>query len=88
MTFGIIGVVAVFVCAPFVTPLGMIFGIVAWVLGRKDLNKISRGAMDPAGQRKTRSGWICGIIATCAGPLILLAFAALWFISLMADPGS
>jgi predicted Zn finger-like uncharacterized protein len=87
LTFGIVGIVAVFVCAPFGTPFGLIFGILAWVLGRSDLTKMSQGEMDPEGESNTRSGWICGIIATCLGLLILLGCGSFWFITLMAGPG-
>jgi hypothetical protein len=87
LTFGIVGIVAVFVCAPWGTPIGIIFGVLAWVLGRADLQKISQGEMDPEGESNTRSGWICGIIATCLGLLVLLGCGSFIFISLMARPG-
>jgi predicted Zn finger-like uncharacterized protein len=87
LTFGILGIVGVFLCAPFGTPFGLIFGILAWVLGHSDLNKMNAGEMDPEGEGNTRSGWICGIIATCLGLFILLGCGSFWFISLMARPG-
>jgi predicted Zn finger-like uncharacterized protein len=87
LTLGIVGIVAVFVCAPFGTPFGLIFGILAWVLGRSDLKKMSSGEMDQDGESSTRSGWICGIIATCLGLLVILGCGSFWMIGLLAGGG-
>jgi hypothetical protein len=47
-----------------VAPLGMILGLVAWVMGHKDRNKIKANRMDPDNSGLTNAGWICGIIGT------------------------
>jgi predicted Zn finger-like uncharacterized protein len=74
------------VCLPlvsFVVPpvLGVVFGLVAWVMGHGDLKKIQANEMDPEGSGLTRGGWICGIIGTCLNTLLLLS--CLGFISAM-----
>lgn len=52
----VFGILAFFVCP--------IFGIVAWVMGNGDLQKMAAGAMDPEGEGLTKAGKICGMIAT------------------------
>ena len=54
LVFGILGLV---VCA--------IFGIIAWVMGRSDLQKMQAGQMDPTGEGMTKAGMILGIITCC-----------------------
>ena len=54
MALGIVGILT-FSCAP----VGLIFGILAWVFGRSDLNRMKRGEMDPAGEGMTQAGWVC-----------------------------
>jgi predicted Zn finger-like uncharacterized protein len=64
LTFGILSIV--------LTVIGLPFGIAALVMGKNDLAKMRRGAMDRRGQETTKAGWICGIIGT-----ILQSFACL-----------
>jgi uncharacterized BrkB/YihY/UPF0761 family membrane protein len=52
LVFGILGFV---VC--------VIFGIVAWVMGKNDLAEMAAGRMDPTGQGTTNAGRICGMIS-------------------------
>lgn len=52
LIFGIIGLV----CC-------VIFGIVAWVMGKKDLAEMDAGLMDPSGRGLTNAGKILGIIS-------------------------
>lgn len=49
LVFGILGLV---VC--------MIFGIIAWVMGKGDLEKIRAGTMNPDGEAMTKVGVILG----------------------------
>jgi hypothetical protein len=63
LVFGILGLV---VCA--------IFGIVAWVMGRSDLQKMKDGQMDPSGESVTKTGMILGIITCCLQILAFLFF--------------
>ncbi len=51
---------------------GLILGPVAWVMGHMDLKKIRNGEMDPEGESQTRTGMICGMIATILHGVILV----------------
>ena len=78
LVFGILGVMT-FSCAI----LG-VFGIVAWVMGKRDLELIRRGQMDKDGEGMTRAGYILGIIGTIMFALYLLLIVLyLVFIALM-----
>jgi uncharacterized BrkB/YihY/UPF0761 family membrane protein len=70
LVFGILGLVVCF-----------IFGIVAWVMGKGDLNKMKRGVMDREGESMTKVGYILGIVSTVlvlVGLVIWLGFVLLW----------
>jgi hypothetical protein len=71
LTFGIVSIVC---CFPF--------GIAAWIMGNKDLQKIDAGLMDPTGRGLTNAGKICGIVGTIIG--IIGCGAQLLFIALGA----
>ena len=60
LVFGILGLVTCF-----------IFGIVAWVMGNKDLQEIDAGRMDPEGRALTSAGKTCGMIAAIINFVIL-----------------
>jgi len=53
LVFGILG----FVCC-------IIFGILAWAMGGKDLKEMQAGVMDRSGEGMTKVGKILGMIAT------------------------
>ncbi len=68
LVLGILGIVVCF-----------ILGIVAWVMGKNDLQEMDRGVMDPAGRGLTQAGKICGIVSVViqlVGLLIWLVVAA------------
>jgi len=69
LIFGIIGLV----CC-------LIFGILAWVMGKKDLEEMAAGRMDPAGQGLTNAGRICGMVSVI---LATVGFV-IWLIMLIA----
>ena len=52
----VLGIPGRVVCGPL--------GIVAWVMGSRDLKEMDAGTMDPAGRGTAQAGKICGIIAT------------------------
>jgi hypothetical protein len=59
MALGLVALVGGFAfCAP------VIIGPVAWIMGTIDLRAMREGHMDPSGEGMTRSGQVCGIIAT------------------------
>jgi hypothetical protein len=60
LVLGILSIVLVGICAP----LGLPFGIAAWILGQGDLRKIRANLMDREGEGLTQAGRICGIIGT------------------------
>ena len=73
LVFGILSLVL-----PYI---GVVLGIVAWVMGHKDLKKIEAGAMDPEGRGLTLAGKICGIVGTMLqGFMVLIVIAELVFI--------
>jgi hypothetical protein len=53
----------------------VIFGIIAWVMGKGDLDKMKRGLMDKEGESLTRVGYILGIVST-----ILFVAAILFYV--------
>jgi predicted Zn finger-like uncharacterized protein len=81
MALGIIAILT-FGCPP----VGMVLGILAWVLGQADLKRMKRGEIDPNGEGLTQAGWICGIIATTLGLLMLLTCGPVWLFA-MLQPG-
>jgi predicted Zn finger-like uncharacterized protein len=54
--------------------IGLPLGIAAWVMGRRDLIKMTENLMDSQGKELTKAGWICGIIGTIMGSLCSLGF--------------
>jgi hypothetical protein len=74
LIFGIVSLVSM-LCA-FLLVFGLPLGIVAWVLGSKDLAKMDAGTMDPEGRGLTQAGRICGIVGTILDSLYLLGCGA------------
>ena len=71
----LVGLLAFFVFAPAGLPfpiLGLILGLVAWLMGGKDLKQMKSGTMDPSGQGMTMGGYVCGIIGTIVHALTLV----------------
>lgn len=73
LVFGILGLV---VC--------VIFGIVAWVMGKGDLQEMAAGRMDPSGEGLTKAGKICGMI----GVILNLVAIVLWVIIMVLAVGA
>jgi hypothetical protein len=65
LTFGLLGIL-------LFAPLG----IVAWILGSKDLNAMGSGNMDSSGEGMTTAGKVLGIIATVLMVIGLLVATA------------
>lgn len=92
MAFGIISVVAIFVTAgaffavgPFAglgDILGLIFGIMAWVMGSRDMKEINARRMDPEGRGMTQAGYIMGVIGSILHGLAILCSCVLFIIGL------
>lgn len=80
LTLGILSLVGI-LCAP----VGLVLGILAWVMGESDLYKIKARTMDRQGFDSTHAGRICGILGTILNALILLAFVALIALAVAED---
>ena len=52
LVLGILGIV----CCP-------VTGIIAWIMGSKDLKEMDAGTMDPTGRGPTQTGKIIGIVS-------------------------
>jgi hypothetical protein len=66
LTLGVLSLVS----ALIFPPIGLPLGIVAWVLGQTDLEKVHRGEMSPTGESDTRGGMVCGVLGTFVGLLV------------------
>lgn len=68
---GLLGLLVCFIC-----------GIIAWVMGAKDMKEMDAGRMDPSGRGLTQAGWILGIVSTvlgCIGACIVIGYVVLVF---------
>src|SRR5262249_56618418 len=63
-----------------VAPIGLTLGIIAWVMGQGDLEKMRRGEMDRQGQGTTTGGWVCGMIGVILSAILGLVLL-MWFLS-------
>jgi len=72
LVLGILSLVFMALCQP----IGLVLGIIAWVMGQRDLRKIAAHTLDPEGQGLTQAGWICGIIGTILNGLMSLLMVA------------
>ena len=62
----VLGILGLVMCGPI--------GIIAWIMGKSDLDAMRRGVMDPSGQGMTNAGYILGIIATVLTVLTIIPF--------------
>lgn len=52
-------------------------GILAWVMGSKDLKEMDAGRMDPEGRGLTNAGKICGMIGTILAIVVTVIYIIL-----------
>lgn len=84
LTLGICSIVAAII--PCVSPVGLILGIVSWVMGQRDMRKMDANEMDPRGRGNTQGGRICGIVGTALGGISTLGCVAYFaFIGAMVN---
>lgn len=70
----VLGIVGLLVCP--------IPAVMAWLMGKGDMEKIDRGEMDPEGRGLTQAGMILGIVAVALWLLgVLLSAAVLLFLT-------
>jgi hypothetical protein len=73
-----------FCCIPVIGIVGLVgapLGIVAWVLGQRDLRSMAANRMDARGKGLTHAGWVCGIVGTIVsaiGLVIMVAMIVFW----------
>jgi hypothetical protein len=76
LLLGIGSLVMPFLCiAPAV--IGLPLGIVAWVMGQRDLRRMNRGEVDDEGRGSTQGGMVCGIIGTILSGFVCLILAGM-----------
>jgi len=76
LTLGVSALLASTTCV--LSPIGLVLGIIAWVMGQTDLRKIREDRMEPEGLANTRNGRACGIVATALPCLFFLVWLLSW----------
>jgi hypothetical protein len=73
-------------CAPFLffALVGLVLGVVAWVMGTGDLRQMREHVMDPRGESQTRGGRTLGIIAVVLTILGCVSFVGIIGVMLAA----
>lgn len=74
LVLGILGIVVCFIC-----------GIIAWVMGKSDLQEMDAGIMDPSGRGLTQAGKICGMISVI---LVIVGFGIWLLMALFIGAGA
>src|SRR5436190_2464224 len=59
--------------------VGLVLGILAWVMGNADLREMDAGRMDPSGRGMTQAGKICGMVSVLLHVLGLV-IVILWLV--------
>jgi hypothetical protein len=67
----VLGICSLAVCS--------LLGPIAWIMGRKELDRIRAGELPQSGYGMTNAGYICGIIGT-----ILLPFSLLYLVFVLS----
>jgi hypothetical protein len=60
---------------------GLVLGLLTWWLARRDLKRMLRGSMDPAGATETTEARQLGGAAACLGAIGLATVLAWWAVS-------
>lgn len=87
LIMGVMSVAVMFFGCPLLVPwmVGIVLGILAWVMGSADLAKMRRGVMDSEGKSNTQAGWVCGIIGTFMNTVLLLTCGTVIGLAVWAD---
>jgi hypothetical protein len=72
----VLGILGITVCG--------FLGIAAWLMGKRDLDLIKRGQMDPEGETLTRVGYILGLIETILMVVSIVLLIVIMLISVLA----
>jgi K+ transporter len=81
-TILVLGILSFIICP--------ICGIIAWVMGNKDIPKMEAHTMDPEGLGQAKAGKICGIISVILWALGIIAYIGFFvlFIGAAASQGA
>ncbi|WP_412467360.1 CCC motif membrane protein [Pedobacter sp. KLB.chiD] len=71
----VLGILAIPACC-FYGIFGLIFGIIAWILGAGDMKKyqLNPGLYTESSYKNAKAGKICGMIATILSALVIVMF--------------
>lgn len=72
LVLGILGLVFCFIC-----------GIFAWAMGKRDLEDMDNGIMDPSGRDTTNAGRLCGKIATILFLCVIGIYVLIFSLSML-----
>lgn len=59
--------------------IGLILGIIGWVMANSDLERMRAGTMSREGEGLTQAGKICSIVGVCLSGLVF-AFGLIWVV--------
>lgn len=73
----------------FLPPVGIVLGVIAWIMGRSDLAKIRAGLMDPEGERQTYAGFVSGKVGAILASIMTVLFCGFYaaFFAIMINFG-
>ena len=82
----VMGILAIPACC-FYGIFGLIFGIIAWVLGAGDVKKyhLNPGVYTEASYKNAKAGKICGMIATILSALFIVFFVLI-IVGIVSNP--
>lgn len=67
----VMGIASIFTAGTII--IGMVLGIIAWIVGGQDLQGMDRGHVDPRGRGSVNTGRVCGLIgAILSGMMIFV----------------
>ena len=68
VVLGVLSIVFAWLCCV----VGIVLGIISWVMGNRDLVEMDVGRMDDTGRGITQAGRVCGIIGVALAALTLI----------------
>ena len=74
---GVVVAVTGFACCGIISPLGSVFGGIAWYLARKEIAAIETGRRNPSQLGLAKGGMVTGIVATVLGLLAFIFWVAI-----------
>lgn len=77
LVLGILALVFLGACG-----IGLILGIIAWVMGNSDLRAMAAGQMDRSGEGMTKAGKICGMVAVIVFIALTVLYGVLMILGL------